>query len=90
MAADAVIVAGLASSHCVRESIADLLKEIRHEDPLLARKVYIMQDCTAAVVIPGGPDFTEEGERALESFQDAGMHLVHSTDPLESWLGISL
>ncbi len=83
---DAVLLAGLASSHCVKESIADLLTDIRAKDPELARKVYILGDCTAPVVIPGGPDFTEEAERALAEFQNAGMHLVRSTDPMESWL----
>jgi len=84
--ADVVLLAGLASSHCVKESIADLLSDIRVQDPALAQKVYILRDCTAPVVIPGGPDFTDDAERALQDFQRAGMHLVTSTDPMESWL----
>jgi nicotinamidase-related amidase len=83
--ADMVVLAGLASSHCVKESIADLLSDIQAHDPALARKVYILQDCTAPVVIPGGPDFTDDAERALQNFRDAGMHLVTSTTPLQSW-----
>lgn len=83
---DAVLVAGLASSHCVKESITDLLGEIRATDPALARKVYLLEDCTAPVVIPGGPDFTEDAERAFRAFEDAGMRRVRSTAPLDAWL----
>ncbi|HMW01541.1 MAG TPA: nicotinamidase [Acidobacteriota bacterium] len=85
MEADVVLMAGLASSHCVRGSIADFLGEIQRQDPKLAKKVYILRDCTAAVVVPGGPDFTDEAERAFQNFKDAGMHIVNSTDPIESW-----
>jgi nicotinamidase-related amidase len=88
LSADAVLLAGLASSHCVKESIADLLGEIRAQDPALSKKVYILQDCTAPVVIPNGPDFTADAERAFSSFRDAGMRLVKSSDPIESWLDV--
>ncbi len=83
--ADMVILAGLASSHCVKESIADLLGEIKRQDPRLAKKVYILRDCTAAVVVPGGMDFTADAERAMQNFADAGMNLVRSTDPIDAW-----
>jgi nicotinamidase-related amidase len=88
--ADVVILAGLASSHCVKESIADLLGDIKALDPSLARKVYILADCTAAVVIPGVADFTDDAEHALTEFAAAGMHVVKSTDPIGSWPEISL
>lgn len=85
--ADTVIMAGLASSHCVKESIADFLGEIQQQDPELANKVYILEDCTAPVVIPGIVDFTEEAERALREFQNAGMHVVKSTQSIETMKG---
>lgn len=88
--ADAVILAGLASSHCVKESIADLLGDILAQDPALARKVYILRDCTAAVVVPGVADFTDEAEAALARFDAAGMHLVESTTALGDWPEIQL
>ena len=88
--ADVVIMAGLASSHCVKASIADFLGEIKQYDPALARKVYILRDCTAAVVVPGGIDFTQDAEIALQHFQSEGMHVVNSTDPIESWPEIQL
>ncbi len=75
-----VFIIGEAASHCVRTSIADLLTEIKAVDIKLAQKVVILRDCTAAVVIPNVVDFTDEAEKALQEFQDAGMNVVSSTD----------
>lgn len=80
---DRVYVGGLASSHCVKESIADFLKYIVSQDKELAKKVYILQDCTAAVVVPGGYDFTDDATKAIQAFKDAGMNVAKSTDPIE-------
>ena len=87
---DAIIVAGQAASHCVKSSIEDLLDEIRRRDPALARKVYVLVDCMSSVAVPDGKggflsDFTPQAEAALARFAGAGMHLVRSTDPIESW-----
>lgn len=79
-----VIMAGEASSHCVRESISDFLKYLQAERPDFVKKVYILEDCTAPVVIPG-LDYTDVAQEALNKFRDAGMHVVKSTDPIESW-----
>lgn len=83
--ADAVIIAGQAKSHCVAWTIADLLEQIAAKDPALARKVYLLEDCTSPVVIPGIIDFTKQANEAFQRFADAGMHVVRSTEPLESW-----
>ncbi len=93
--ADAVVIAGQAASHCVKSSIDDLLAEIVANDPALAKKVYVMTDCMSAVTVPDGNggfavDFTDEAEKAQQRFADAGMHLVVSTDPIESWPEIGL
>ncbi len=90
LAADAVIIAGQAASHCVKSTIDDLLGEIAAQDPKLASKVYLVTDCMSAVTVPDGKggfaaDFTPDADRALQKFADAGMHLVKSTDPIESW-----
>lgn len=86
--ADAVVIGGQASSHCVKSSIDDFLGEILAKDPVLARKVYVLRDCMSAVVVPGGMDFTKDAEAALAKFADHGMHVVNSTDPIDSWLKI--
>lgn len=88
LTADIVIIVGLADSHCVKESIADLKSDIASQDPELAKKVYIMKDCSASVVIPGLVDFTDAAEEALQEFQDAGMNVVESTTPIEEWPGV--
>ena len=87
---DAVIIAGQAKSHCVAWTIDDLLTEIQAQDPKLAQKVYLLEDCTSPVVVPGVVDFTDQANAAFQRFADAGMHLVKSTESIESWAGISL
>ncbi len=82
---DAVVIAGQAKSHCVAWTIDDLLEDLRQDDPGLARKVYLLEDCTSPVVVPGVADFTEEADAAFERFARAGMHVVRSTDPMEAW-----
>ncbi|HUJ62945.1 MAG TPA: nicotinamidase [Kofleriaceae bacterium] len=91
LAADAVIIAGQAASHCVKSTIDDLLGEIAAQDPALASKVYLVTDCMSSVTVPDGKgglaaDFTAQAEAALQRFAAAGMHLVTSTDPIASWL----
>lgn len=80
---DAVIVAGQAKSHCVAWTIADLLTGIQAIDPALAKKVYLLEDCTSPVVVPGVVDFTDQANDTFQQFADAGMHLVQSTDAIE-------
>ncbi len=87
---DAVIIAGQAKSHCVAWTIDDLLTEIQAQDPKLAQKVYLLSDCTSPVVVPGVVDFTDQANAAFQRFADAGMHVVKSTEAIESWAGISL
>jgi nicotinamidase-related amidase len=79
---DAVIIAGQAKSHCVAWTIDDLLTEIQAQDPMLAKKVYLLEDCTSPVVVPGVVDFTDQAEVTFQRFADAGMQLIQSTDAL--------
>lgn len=90
LAADAVVIAGQAASHCVKSTIDDLLDEIVAADPKLAAKVWLLVDCMSAVTVPDGKgglavDFTPQADAALARFAAAGMHLVRSTDPIASW-----
>jgi nicotinamidase-related amidase len=82
LAFDAVIIAGEAKSHCVAWTIEDLIEGIDRD---LARKVYLLEDCTSPVVVPGAVDFTDEANRAFGEFEARGVHLVRSTDPLATW-----
>ena len=78
---DAVIVAGQAKSHCVAWTVEDLLREIRKRDGRLAHRVFLLDDCTSAVVVPGVADFTGPAEEAYVRFAEAGMHRTLSTTP---------
>jgi nicotinamidase-related amidase len=76
---DTVIVAGQAKSHCVAWTVDDLLTEIQQVDPNLAKKVYLLEDCTSPVVVSGAIDYSQQADAAFERFAAAGMHLVRST-----------
>ena len=86
---DAVVIGGQAKSHCVAWTVRDLLAELEERDPGLAERVYLLEDCTSPVVVAGAIDFTEQADEAFERFAEAGMRIVRSTDPLESWPGFS-
>lgn len=86
-AADMLIIAGQAASHCVKSSIDDLLDDVLNRDRSLAEKIYILEDCTSAVVVPGLVDYTPQAQAALKRYEAEGMHVVRSTDPIESWPG---
>jgi nicotinamidase-related amidase len=83
---DAVVIAGQAKSHCVAWTIDDLL-EGTHEDRRLAEKVYLLEDCSSPVVIRGVVDYTDEADAAFARFAGAGMHVVRSSEPIDTWPG---
>jgi nicotinamidase-related amidase len=85
---DAVVIAGQAKSHCVAWTIDDLLRDILVRDKGLAKKVYLLEDCTSAVVVPGVIDYTDQADAAFRRFAEAGMHIVRSTESLAIWPGI--
>ncbi len=85
---DAIVIAGQAKSHCVAWTIDDLLSGILAQDRRLAEKVYLLEDCTSPVVVPGAMDYTDHANAAFARFSDAGMHLVRSTTPIAQWEGI--
>jgi len=88
LAFDAVVIAGQAKSHCVAWTIEDLLRSPALIERGLAEKVYLLEDCTSPVVVPGAVDYTDEADAAFVRFAEAGMNIVRSTEPIESWPGI--
>ena len=87
---DRIYIVGQASSHCVKTTIEDLLREIKAVDPSLVDKVYILEDCmspgpaitdpvSGAVIV----DFPKMAKDALDDFRAAGMHVVKSTDVVD-------
>jgi nicotinamidase-related amidase len=98
ISADMLIVAGQAASHCVPATVDDLVIEIILNYPEclhseLFGRIYILTDCMSPVCIPDGQggflaDYTPQAEEYLRKFESLGMHLVKSTDPMESWPGV--
>lgn len=84
---DAIVIAGQAKSHCVAWTIDDLLREIQALDPKLAKKVYLLEDCSSPVVVPGVVDFTDSADAVYQRGAAAGMHLIKSTDAID-WAGV--
>ena len=83
---DRVIIAGQAKSHCVAWTVSDLLEEIQKIDIALAKKVYLVDDLTSPVVVPGIVDYTEPADAVFAKVADAGMHIVESTAPIAQWV----
>ena len=84
---DAVVIAGQAKSHCVAWTIEDLIRAARNDRRLLG-KIYLLEDCTSPVVVADVVDYTDDADEAWRRFAEAGMHVVRSTDPIDSWPGI--
>jgi len=87
---DALVIAGQAKSHCVAWTVEDLLEQVHARDETLAKKVYLLEDCTSPVVVPGVLDYSDEADEAFRRFAQAGMHLVKSTLPIAEWPGMAL
>jgi nicotinamidase-related amidase len=85
---DAAVVAGQAKSHCLAWTIDDLLGEDAVRERL-AERIYLLEDCTSPVVVPGAVDYSDQAAAAFERYAAAGMHVVRSTDPIESWPGLA-
>ncbi|MEH2281587.1 MAG: cysteine hydrolase family protein [Nostoc sp.] len=83
---DVVIIGGQAKSHCVAWTIDDLLTEIKQVDAALAKKIYLLEDCTSPVVVPGVVDYTEQADAAFARFAEAGMHIVKSSENIASFI----
>ncbi len=74
---DKILIAGEAKSHCVLESIHQIL-EYYETRPEITKKVYILEDCMSS--IPGYEDMTEQ---TFQTFRNKyQVNLVKSTDSL--------
>ncbi|GKV66507.1 MULTISPECIES: cysteine hydrolase family protein [Sporosarcina] len=72
---DKIIIAGEAKSHCVLESVLQIV-EYNERRPELLSKIYLLEDCMSSI-----PGFEESTERACKELQkNYGIHLVKSTE----------
>jgi nicotinamidase-related amidase len=76
---DTVVLAGQAKSHCVAWTVEDLLED------LPAERLYLLEDCMSPVVVTGTVDFTAEADEAVARFAGRGVHVVRSSEPIDSW-----
>lgn len=77
---DYILIAGEAASHCVLETVEDLVEEFADEPGMLS-KLYILRDCTSPVRHPQ-IDFEAITTRRFAAFKKQGVHFIRSTDPL--------
>jgi nicotinamidase-related amidase len=75
--ADLIVVAGEAMSHCVLETMEDLVEEFA-DQPEVLRKVLFLRDCTSPVVHPE-IDFGAIAAARLAEFEQMGVRMVDST-----------
>lgn len=78
--ADYVIMAGEAASHCVQETLADIVAEFE-DQPGVLDSIYVLQDCTSPVVHPK-IDFAALSAERFAEFAGRGVHFVNSTEAL--------
>jgi nicotinamidase-related amidase len=76
--ADQILVAGEAETHCVLETVEDLVEEFG-DRPDILEKVLFLQDCTSPVVHPE-IDFHAIAQARFAEFERQGVRFVSSTD----------
>ncbi len=82
---DAVIITGQAKSHCVAWTVNDLLDALEaHGQAYLAGRIYLLEDTTSPVVVPGA-DFSAAADAAFARFVARGAHRVTTAQPLDAW-----
>lgn len=78
--ADVIIVAGEAESHCVLESVEDIVEDFGH-NPAALGKIYFLRDCTSPVVHPD-IDFHAIALERFAEFEAQGVNFINSRDPI--------
>lgn len=84
--ADALFIAGEAQSHCVLETVEDLVVEYERRPSMLER-IYVLRDCMSPVVHPD-IDFGAMANRRFEEFAELGVNIVSSTADIALLAGV--
>jgi len=77
---DMLLIAGEASSHCVLETVNDLVQAFADRPDMLSR-FHILQDCMSPVMHPE-IDFAALAQAEYERFAQMGVRFINSEDPL--------
>jgi len=78
--ADHIVIAGEAESHCVLETVEDLVEHLR-DQPEQLRKLLFLRDCTSPVLHPE-IDFHAIAVERFACFSGQGVRFVNSSAPL--------
>ena len=78
---DLIYVAGEAKSHCVLETMKQLVSYFGKTQPETIKKIRFLMDCTSSVQNPD-VDFEALANTELEKMVQKGVVLVKSTDPI--------
>lgn len=78
---DRVYVAGEAKSHCVLETMHQILRYFENQ-PEVIKKIYFLTDCTSSVAHPA-IDFESLANTELSKMAQSGVVMVKSTDPIK-------
>ena len=78
--ADQVVIAGEAESHCVLETLADIVEAFGAK-PGALEKIYFLRDCSSPVVHPD-VDFHALAMEQFALFANQGVNFIDSVDPL--------
>lgn len=74
---DKIIIAGEAKSHCVLESVKQILEHYG-DNQSMTRKIYVLNDCMSSI-----PGFEEATEEAFKNFvSDYHINIINSSDIL--------
>ncbi len=74
---DIILVTGEAFSHCVKETMDQIVENIGQEH---LKKIRMMTDCTSSIgAIPNGPNFPEITKAWLKEIQKKGVGVTTST-----------
>lgn len=76
--ADVLLIAGEAQSHCVLETLEDLVEHYR-DRPDQLQKIYVLEDCMSPVEHPA-IDFGAISKAFFATWADMGVNFIKSTD----------
>jgi nicotinamidase/pyrazinamidase len=79
---DRIYIAGQAKSHCVLETVTSIVRYFEETREDLIGKLRLLGDCTSSVAHPE-IDFEALASAELANFQQQGLQIVESTDPVD-------
>jgi nicotinamidase/pyrazinamidase len=74
---DYIFIAGEAASHCVLETVEDLVEEFSSQ-PEILKRMYVLEDCTSMIRHPD-IDYAAITRKRFAEFAGKGVHFVKST-----------